>query len=69
MLASGRDPALVNKASDFLKEHHQVPPFWRQDANKGMVRNSEGRWTQAERLRSEDHHSPDIHHHLSQLCL
>ncbi|CAH2060016.1 unnamed protein product [Thlaspi arvense] len=69
VLSSGRDPALVNKASDFLKEHFMVPPFWRQDANKGMVRNSEGRWIQAERLRSEDHHSPDIHHHLSQLRL
>uniref|UniRef100_A0A1J3K3Y7 Phospholipase A1-Igamma2, chloroplastic n=1 Tax=Noccaea caerulescens TaxID=107243 RepID=A0A1J3K3Y7_NOCCA len=67
VLSSGRDPALVNKASDFLKEHFMVPPFWRQDANKGMVRNGEGRWIQAERLRSEDHHSPDIHHHLSQL--
>ncbi|CAF1864615.1 hypothetical protein Bca4012_033558 [Brassica carinata] len=69
VLSNGRDPALVNKASDFLKEHFMVPPFWRQDANKGMVRNSEGRWIQAERLRSEDHHSPDIHHHLSQLRL
>ncbi|KAG7573107.1 Alpha/Beta hydrolase fold [Arabidopsis suecica] len=69
VLSSGRDHALVNKASDFLKEHLQIPPFWRQDANKGMVRNSEGRWIQAERLRSEDHHSPDIHHHLSQLRL
>ncbi|KAG7637984.1 Phospholipase A1-Igamma2 [Arabidopsis thaliana] len=69
VLSSGRDHALVNKASDFLKEHLQIPPFWRQDANKGMVRNSEGRWIQAERLRFEDHHSPDIHHHLSQLRL
>ncbi|XP_010522024.1 PREDICTED: phospholipase A1-Igamma2, chloroplastic-like [Tarenaya hassleriana] len=69
VLASGRDPALVNKASDFLKDHFMIPPFWRQDANKGMVRNHEGRWIQPERLRVEDHHPPDIHLHLSQLRL
>ncbi|XP_019059709.1 PREDICTED: phospholipase A1-Igamma2, chloroplastic-like [Tarenaya hassleriana] len=69
VLASGRDPALVNKASDFLKDHFMVPPFWRQDANKGMVMNHEGRWIQSERPRIEDHHPPDIHLHLSQLSL
>ncbi|XP_022155847.1 phospholipase A1-Igamma1, chloroplastic-like isoform X2 [Momordica charantia] len=34
VLASGRDPALVNKACDFLKDHYLVPPNWRQDENK-----------------------------------
>ncbi|KAK3138880.1 hypothetical protein QOZ80_5AG0374630 [Eleusine coracana subsp. coracana] len=42
VLASGRDPALVNKACDFLKDHHGVPPCWRQDENKGMVRGPDG---------------------------
>lgn len=49
VLASGRDPALVNKASDFLKDHYLVPPYWRQDENKGMVRSKDGRWIQPER--------------------
>eukprot|EP01018_Ginkgo_biloba_P035583 Gb_17418 [translate_table: standard] len=53
-LASRRDPALVNKACDFLKDHHLVPPFWRQDANRGLVKNSEGRWVQPERHRIDD---------------
>ncbi|KAG8068952.1 hypothetical protein GUJ93_ZPchr0005g16034 [Zizania palustris] len=49
VLASGRDPALVNKACDFLKDHHCVPPCWRQDENKGMVRAPDGRWVQPDR--------------------
>lgn len=53
-LTSGRDPALVNKACDFLKDHYLVPPFWRQDANKGLVKNSEGRWVQPDRIRIEE---------------
>ncbi|KAF3605567.1 hypothetical protein DY000_02044605 [Brassica cretica] len=67
VLSSGRDPALVNKASDFLKDHFMVPPYWRQDANKGMVRHTDGRWIQPDRIRAEDHHAPDIHHLLTQL--
>ncbi|XP_065861031.1 phospholipase A1-Igamma2, chloroplastic-like [Euphorbia lathyris] len=68
VLASGRDPALVNKASDFLKDHYLVPPYWRQDENKGMVRNNDGRWVQPERPKLDDH-PPDIHHHLHILGL
>ncbi|XP_072961156.1 phospholipase A1-Igamma1, chloroplastic-like [Typha angustifolia] len=68
VLASGRDPALVNKACDFLKDHHQVPPFWRQDENKGMIRAHDGRWMQAERQKMDDH-PPDTHHHLRLLGL
>ncbi|GFY98839.1 alpha/beta-Hydrolases superfamily protein [Actinidia rufa] len=34
VLASGRDPALVNKGCDFLKDHYMVPPNWMQDENK-----------------------------------
>ncbi|KAM0870716.1 hypothetical protein ACQ4PT_039838 [Festuca glaucescens] len=62
VLASARDPALVNKASDFLKDHHCVPPFWRQDENKGMVRAPDGRWIQPDRRG----HFDDHHHHNGQ---
>ncbi|KAG7951359.1 hypothetical protein I3843_12G003300 [Carya illinoinensis] len=48
-LASGRDIALVNKASDYLEDECLVPPNWRQDENKGMVRNKDGHWVQPER--------------------
>lgn len=68
MLASGRDPALVNKASDFLKDHYLVPPYWRQDENKGMIRNNEGRWIQPERPKFDDHPN-DMHLHLQQMGL
>ncbi|KAL5561795.1 hypothetical protein UlMin_031542 [Ulmus minor] len=68
VLATGRDPALVNKSCDFLKDHYLVPPYWRQDHNKGMVRNKDGRWMQPERSKLDDHPS-DIQHHLKQLSL
>ncbi|XP_010278159.1 PREDICTED: phospholipase A1-Igamma1, chloroplastic-like [Nelumbo nucifera] len=68
VLSSRRDPALVNKASDFLKDHYLVPPYWRQHENKGMVRNQEGRWVQPERPKLEEH-PPDIHLLLLQLGL
>lgn len=68
VLTSARDPALINKACDFLKDHHMVPPYWRQDENKGMIRASDGRWIQPERPRIEDH-PEDTHHHLKQLGL
>lgn len=68
VLASGRDPALVNKAADFLKDYHMVPPNWLQVENKGMIRNHDGRWTQPDHPRA-DEHPPDIHHHLRELGL
>ncbi|KAI4301166.1 hypothetical protein L6164_034472 [Bauhinia variegata] len=68
VLASGRDPALVNKGCDFLKDHYMVPPNWRQNANKGMIKGKDGRWTQPERSKLEDH-PQDMHHHLRQLGL
>lgn len=68
VLASGRDPALVNKDADFLKDHHLVPPFWRQGHNKGLVRNHEGRWMQPERPKPEDHPAY-MDHHVEQLGL
>ncbi|BAS93839.1 Os05g0390000 [Oryza sativa Japonica Group] len=68
VLASGRDPALVNKACDFLKDHHCVPPCWRQDENKGMVRAPDGRWVQPDRHSwhlddHDDHHGEGQHGH------
>ncbi|KAM7254032.1 hypothetical protein ACFE04_031714 [Oxalis oulophora] len=66
VLASGRDPALVNKASDFLKDHYLVPPCWRQDQNKGLIRNTDGRWMQQERSKFDDHPA-DMQQQLKQL--
>ncbi|KAF5738891.1 phospholipase A1-Igamma1 chloroplastic-like [Tripterygium wilfordii] len=68
VLSSGRDPALVNKGSDFLKDHYLVPPYWRQDENKGLVRGNDGRWMQPERSKLDDHPS-DMHQHLIKLGL
>ncbi|GAB4835242.1 Phospholipase A1-Igamma3, chloroplastic [Ancistrocladus abbreviatus] len=65
-LATKRDIALVNKDSNFLKGEYGVPPFWRQDHNKGMVRNREGRWVLPERPRIEAH-PPDTAHHFEQV--
>ncbi|XP_021842062.2 phospholipase A1-Igamma2, chloroplastic [Spinacia oleracea] len=67
-LTMGRDIALVNKSCDFLKDHYQIPPYWRQDQNRGMIRSKDGRWIQEERHILDDH--PDCtHHHLKQLGL
>ncbi|XP_074584312.1 phospholipase A1-Igamma1, chloroplastic-like [Curcuma longa] len=69
-LASGRDPALVNKSSDFLKEQSLVPPCWRQDHNKGMAQ-ADGRWMLLDRRDEEalEDHPPDTHHFLRRLGL
>ncbi|XP_027101319.1 phospholipase A1-Igamma3, chloroplastic-like [Coffea arabica] len=61
-LVTKRDIALVNKDSDFLKRDYGVPPKWRQDENKGMVRNSDGRWVLPERPRVEAHPADTAHH-------
>ncbi|KAI9078287.1 hypothetical protein K1719_039789 [Acacia pycnantha] len=65
-LANKRDIALVNKSCDFLRNEYEVPPFWRQDENKGMVRTSDGRWVVPERPRVEAH-PPDTAHHLQKV--
>ncbi|XP_042461184.1 phospholipase A1-Igamma1, chloroplastic-like [Zingiber officinale] len=52
-----RDVALVNKGSGMLREELRIPPNWSQAANKGMVRNSFGRWVKPER-EAEDIPSP-----------
>ncbi|KAI3449716.1 hypothetical protein Pfo_006381 [Paulownia fortunei] len=62
VLANGRDCALVNKDCDFLKDEYEIPPKWRQDHNKGMVRNKEGRWMQQERAIVDDHPTHVLHH-------
>ncbi|XP_010544180.1 PREDICTED: phospholipase A1-Igamma3, chloroplastic [Tarenaya hassleriana] len=59
-LETKRDVALVNKSCDFLKSEYGVPPCWRQDENKGMVRNGEGRWVLSERARPEAHLPEEI---------
>lgn len=50
-----RDIALVNKATDFLKDELLIPPKWMQLENKGLVRGQDGRWTQPERQDLGDH--------------
>lgn len=64
MANTKRDIALVNKDSNMLKSEYGVPPKWRQDHNKGMVRNSEGRWVMPERHTVEAH-PPDIAYHFA----
>lgn len=59
---------LVNKDCDFLKDEHSVPPRWRQDLNKNMVRTEDGRWVLADRPLAQDPHE-DIDHHLGELGL
>jgi hypothetical protein len=45
-----RDLALINKASDFIcPKRTGIPTYWWQPENKGLVRNSEGKWVQIER--------------------
>ncbi|XP_074321267.1 phospholipase A1-Igamma3, chloroplastic-like isoform X2 [Silene latifolia] len=61
-LATKRDIALVNKDCNLLKSEYGVPPKWRQDHNKGMVRNSEGRWVRPDRSRVEAHPADTAHH-------
>ncbi|KAK9692328.1 hypothetical protein RND81_09G256800 [Saponaria officinalis] len=63
-MVTKRDIALVNKDSNMLKSEYGVPPKWRQDHNKGMVRNSEGRWVMPERERVEAH-PPDTAYHFA----
>ncbi|GFZ20701.1 alpha/beta-Hydrolases superfamily protein [Actinidia rufa] len=64
--ATKRDIALVNKSCDFLHKEYEVPPHWRQDENKGMVRTIDGRWVLPERPRMEAHPA-DTAHHLEQV--
>ncbi|RLN25172.1 phospholipase A1-Igamma1, chloroplastic-like [Panicum miliaceum] len=65
----GRDPALVNKSTDFLRDEHMVPPVRYQAENKGMVRAEDGRWVLLPRHRDIDEHPEDTDHHLQRLGL
>ncbi|KAF7033457.1 hypothetical protein CFC21_044554 [Triticum aestivum] len=65
----GRDPALVNKAADFLMDEHMVPDGWRQELNKGMVRTEDGRWMLPHRPRNVEEHPEDTDLHLAELGL
>ncbi|KAJ7569677.1 hypothetical protein O6H91_01G088500 [Diphasiastrum complanatum] len=42
-ISFSRDPALINKNSDFLKKDLKIPGFWRQDKDKGLVKHPDGR--------------------------
>ncbi|KAG2304938.1 hypothetical protein Bca4012_063914 [Brassica carinata] len=66
-LVTKRDIALVNKSCDFLKSDYHVPPCWRQDENKGMVKTGDGRWVLPDRPRLEPHRPEDITRHLQQV--
>ncbi|CAN8288298.1 unnamed protein product [Cochlearia groenlandica] len=66
-LVTKRDIALVNKSCDFLKSDYHVPPCWRQDENKGMVKNRDGRWVLPDRPRLEPHRPEDIANYLQQV--
>ncbi|KAG7594844.1 Fungal lipase-like domain [Arabidopsis thaliana x Arabidopsis arenosa] len=66
-LVTKRDIALVNKSCDFLRSEYHVPPCWRQDENKGMVKSSDGRWVLPDRPQLEPHRPEDIAHHLQQV--
>ncbi|XP_075520500.1 phospholipase A1-Igamma2, chloroplastic-like [Primulina tabacum] len=63
--AMDRDPALVNKSSDFLKDELEVMINWMQNHNKGMVLKN-GRYVQIERS-MEDHITENNHHHIQQI--
>ncbi|KAH7667104.1 Phospholipase A(1) protein [Dioscorea alata] len=68
--ATRRDPALVNKHCDFLKDCLLIPPNWWQDLNKGLVK-KHGRWIQPVRPKIDepkiDKHPSDTQHHLTKV--
>ncbi|KAL9309334.1 Phospholipase A1-Igamma3 [Arabidopsis thaliana] len=66
-LVTKRDIALVNKSCDFLRGEYHVPPCWRQDENKGMVKNGDGQWVLPDRPLLEPHGPEDVAHHLQQV--
>jgi hypothetical protein len=65
---TNRDLALVNKRCDFLKDEHSVPPNWKVDFYRNMVKNEDGRWVLAHRQQVIDSsHHEDIEPYLMQL--
>jgi hypothetical protein len=63
-----RDVSLVNKACDMLVDELRIPHCWYQMENKGLVRNSHGRWVKPKRS-LEDVPSPtrEEHFHMEPL--
>jgi hypothetical protein len=53
-LVTDRDYSLINKASNVLKDEYCIPGFWWQVENKGLIRNSAGRWVQPNRPPNND---------------
>ncbi|CAH9078715.1 unnamed protein product [Cuscuta epithymum] len=49
-----RDVALVNKDCDMLVDELRIPPNWYQLRNKGLHRNSCGRWVRPKRYELQD---------------
>ncbi|CAL5093330.1 unnamed protein product [Urochloa decumbens] len=43
-LVVDRDPALLNRDADVLKDEYPVPPSWWVPEHKNMVKNDKGRW-------------------------
>ncbi|WJX84322.1 hypothetical protein P8452_66910 [Trifolium repens] len=65
---TNRDLALVNKRCDFLKDEHSVPPNWKVDFYRNMVKNEDGRWVLAHSPQVIDSsHHEDIEPYLMQL--
>lgn len=53
-----RDISLVNKACGMLVDELRIPECWYQLANKGLVRNSYGRWVKPQREIQKIYHHP-----------
>ncbi|XP_027116424.2 phospholipase A1-Igamma1, chloroplastic [Coffea arabica] len=69
-LAGGRDIALVNKTTDFLKKDFLIPPNWWETNNRMFFKNHLGQWVMPEQHDLEIHTpSEDVQHHLQQLNL
>ncbi|OEL35669.1 Phospholipase A1-Igamma1, chloroplastic [Dichanthelium oligosanthes] len=63
---ASRDVALVNKTTGMLRGKERIPAWWYGPANKGLVRNTLGRWVVAER-EHDDLPVPDDRLPLSEL--
>ncbi|XP_058748604.1 phospholipase A1-Igamma2, chloroplastic-like [Vicia villosa] len=55
-----RDIALVNKGCDFVKDEFSVPPKWRQELNRNMVKAENGKWILAQRPQVAETPNEDI---------
>ncbi|KAL5053427.1 hypothetical protein RYX36_034109 [Vicia faba] len=62
-----RDIALVNKGCDFVKDEFSVPPKWRQELNRNMVKTENGKWILAQRPQVAETPNEDIGSYLAQM--